>query len=61
MVGPNPDAIRAEVRNILDGRGKVGVVPALWDGHAAVRIADILERDLGRRKAEQAKAAGSTV
>jgi len=28
----------------LSGRGKKGAVPALWDGHAAERIADILLR-----------------
>lgn len=46
MVGPHPDAIRREARRLLDGCGKTGRVPDLWDGFAAGRIADILERDL---------------
>jgi UDP-N-acetylglucosamine 2-epimerase (non-hydrolysing) len=58
MVGPNPGAIRDEIKNILDGRGKKGAVPALWDGHAAVRIADILERDLLAAKKTGAGGAG---
>jgi hypothetical protein len=35
------------VRKILDGNAKVGRVPDLWDGGAAQRIVDVLERDLG--------------
>ncbi len=48
MVGPHPDAIRREARRLLDGCGKTGRVPDLWDGFAAARIADVLERDLAR-------------
>jgi UDP-N-acetylglucosamine 2-epimerase (non-hydrolysing) len=47
VVGSHPDAVRRAVRRILDGDAKVGRVPDLWDGRAAVRIADVLERDLG--------------
>jgi UDP-N-acetylglucosamine 2-epimerase (non-hydrolysing) len=49
IVGSDPATIRAEVRKVLDGRGKSGRVPALWDGHAAARIIDVLERDLRPR------------
>jgi UDP-N-acetylglucosamine 2-epimerase (non-hydrolysing) len=47
IVGSEPATIRAEVRKVLDGHGKQGRRPALWDGRAAVRIVDVLERDLG--------------
>jgi UDP-N-acetylglucosamine 2-epimerase (non-hydrolysing) len=47
IVGTDPETIRAEARRALDGGGKAGRRPALWDGRAAVRIIDVLERDLG--------------
>ena len=46
LVGTDPEAIRLAVRKTLDGQGKQGRVPALWDGGAAVRIVDVLERDI---------------
>jgi UDP-N-acetylglucosamine 2-epimerase (non-hydrolysing) len=46
IVGSDPGTIRAEVRKVLGGEGKRGQIPELWDGHAAARIIDILERDL---------------
>jgi UDP-N-acetylglucosamine 2-epimerase (non-hydrolysing) len=46
IVGSDPHAIRAEVDKILDGEQRSGRVPELWDGHAASRIVDVLERDL---------------
>lgn len=46
LVGSRADAVRNAARRILDGEAKTGRVPDLWDGRAAVRIADILERDL---------------
>ena len=49
IVGPDAAMIRAEVRKILDGQPKTGRVPDRWDGLAARRIVDILERDLGAR------------
>ena len=50
IVGSDPDVIRAEVQKILAGEGPRGRVPDLWDGRAAGRIADVLERDLGARR-----------
>jgi UDP-N-acetylglucosamine 2-epimerase (non-hydrolysing) len=50
VVGSDPDAIRAEVQKILAGEGPRGRVPDLWDGRAAARIADVLERELGARR-----------
>jgi UDP-N-acetylglucosamine 2-epimerase (non-hydrolysing) len=47
LVGGDPATIRAEVRKILDGGGKTGRTPEGWDGRAAARIVDVLERDLG--------------
>lgn len=44
LVGTDPEAILAASGQILSGRGKKGTVPALWDGRAAERIADILLR-----------------
>lgn len=48
LVGSDPDMIRAEVRKVLAAGAPSGRVPDLWDGRAAGRIADVLERDLGR-------------
>jgi UDP-N-acetylglucosamine 2-epimerase (non-hydrolysing) len=47
LVGSDAEAVRRAARRILDGEACKGRVPELWDGHAAVRIADVLERDLG--------------
>jgi UDP-N-acetylglucosamine 2-epimerase (non-hydrolysing) len=47
LVGNDPGAIRAAARKILDGDCRRGRVPAKWDGGAARRIVDVLERDLG--------------
>jgi UDP-N-acetylglucosamine 2-epimerase (non-hydrolysing) len=46
MVGADRDVILREVGIALDGNPKAGMVPDLWDGRAAVRIADVIERDL---------------
>ena len=46
MADLNPDSVMTEVENILAGRGKQGVVPPLWDGHAAERIREILLGEL---------------
>lgn len=43
LVGQNMERLRAEVERILAGHGKQGQVPPLWDGHAAERIASIIE------------------
>ena len=36
------DFVMTEVQRILDGQGKSGRVPELWDGQAAERILDVL-------------------
>ena len=42
LIGSDLDALRREARNALEGRGKKGTIPPLWDGRAAERIADEL-------------------
>jgi UDP-N-acetylglucosamine 2-epimerase (non-hydrolysing) len=42
LVGNDVDRLAAAVDDVLAGRGRVGAVPPLWDGHAAQRIASIL-------------------
>jgi UDP-N-acetylglucosamine 2-epimerase (non-hydrolysing) len=44
LVGEDKNRLTAELKNILDGKGKKGVIPPLWDGHAGDRIADVLRR-----------------
>jgi UDP-N-acetylglucosamine 2-epimerase (non-hydrolysing) len=44
LVGGDPDLLRREWRRALDGRPPGARVPKLWDGRAAERIADLLER-----------------
>ena len=46
VAGTDPDKVRSEVFKILDGRGKPGQRPDLWDGKASERIVAILARDL---------------
>jgi len=42
LVGNRPEKLRECLRAVLDGRYKKGRCPALWDGHAAERIAAVL-------------------
>ena len=44
LVGEDKQRLTAELKNILEGKGKRGVVPPLWDGHTGDRIAEILLR-----------------
>jgi UDP-N-acetylglucosamine 2-epimerase (non-hydrolysing) len=46
VVGTDPQAIVAGVQAVLDGQGRRGRRPALWDGRAAERIVAILAREL---------------
>lgn len=43
MAGKDPARIVAEAFRVLDGHGKPGRRPALWDGRAAARIVGVLE------------------
>jgi UDP-N-acetylglucosamine 2-epimerase (non-hydrolysing) len=47
VVGTDPVRISEEADRALNGKGKQGRVPALWDGRTAERIAALYERVLG--------------
>jgi UDP-N-acetylglucosamine 2-epimerase (non-hydrolysing) len=47
VVGTDPVRISQEADRILNGQGKQGRVPELWDGRASERIAQLYERVLG--------------
>jgi UDP-N-acetylglucosamine 2-epimerase (non-hydrolysing) len=44
VVGSDPQRIVREALAILDGKGKAGRVPELWDGKAAERIVTVLRK-----------------
>lgn len=46
IVGTNPHDIVLAVRRVLDEPRRPHAVPALWDGHAAERLAAIVAREL---------------
>src|SRR5204863_405070 len=46
VAGTDPARIRQAVSRVLRGEGKQGRRPPLWDGRAAERIVDILQREL---------------
>jgi UDP-N-acetylglucosamine 2-epimerase (non-hydrolysing) len=48
LAGKDPSSIIAAAGEILAGRWKKGIVPPLWDGHAAERIADVILRAILR-------------
>ena len=56
VVGTDPDRIRAESNKAIDGQGKQGRVPALWDGKASERIVDAVMAFLAEREAAAPKA-----
>jgi UDP-N-acetylglucosamine 2-epimerase (non-hydrolysing) len=45
LVGQNMDRLRSETMRILEGGTKHGLIPPLWDGYAAERIADIVVKE----------------
>lgn len=49
VVGLDTGLLQHEIDRILKGEGKAGRVPDRWDGRAAQRIVDVLERDLKAR------------
>jgi UDP-N-acetylglucosamine 2-epimerase (non-hydrolysing) len=42
LIGRDMNRLHTELGSIINGRGKHGHIPPLWDGHAAERIAEIL-------------------
>ena len=49
LVGTDPKKIVAAAKASLSGNGKAGRIPPLWDGQAAIRIVEILLRELPRQ------------
>jgi UDP-N-acetylglucosamine 2-epimerase (non-hydrolysing) len=52
LVGLDPGRIVAEGLRALASAGSAGRVPALWDGHAAGRILDVLAGSAGKGRSE---------
>jgi len=50
IVGQDPGRILAEYNKVLSGGGKTGRVPRYWDGQAARRIVQIMQRWLTERE-----------
>ena len=46
LVGRDLERLRREVERILQGHRKVARLPPLWDGHAAERIATIVQKSV---------------
>jgi UDP-N-acetylglucosamine 2-epimerase (non-hydrolysing) len=46
LVGNDPDRILSAYRKVIEGSGPPGQLPPGWDGQAAGRIVDVLERAL---------------
>ena len=42
LIGTNPQAIKQALDKLFAGEWKQGAIPALWDGHTAERIIEIL-------------------
>jgi UDP-N-acetylglucosamine 2-epimerase (non-hydrolysing) len=49
IVGQDPARILHAFEDVLQSGGKAGRVPQLWDGKAAVRIADVIEKWMASR------------
>jgi UDP-N-acetylglucosamine 2-epimerase (non-hydrolysing) len=44
-VGIDPSRIIAAYREVATGKAADSEIPPLWDGHAAERIVDVLQRE----------------
>jgi UDP-N-acetylglucosamine 2-epimerase (non-hydrolysing) len=49
LVGCRKEDIVAAALAVLEGKGKQGRIPELWDGHAAGRLAEVLRQGIHRR------------
>jgi UDP-N-acetylglucosamine 2-epimerase (non-hydrolysing) len=47
LIGSDAEALRARIHEVLEGTYKQGRCPALWDGRAAERIAEVLASPAG--------------
>lgn len=61
VVGTDPARIRQAADRILDGQGKKGRVPDLWDGHTGERIARLYEEFLGVGEPARSAASRNTL
>ena len=50
VVGCDRERIVAAANEVLDGGGKSGGIPDLWDGHSAGRLVDVLQEHGVRRR-----------
>jgi UDP-N-acetylglucosamine 2-epimerase (non-hydrolysing) len=50
VIGSRPSRLLTEVERILDGHRPAQRCPALWDGHAAEQVVDVLVRWAGGRQ-----------
>jgi UDP-N-acetylglucosamine 2-epimerase (non-hydrolysing) len=48
LVGRDMDLLKRGVRAVLAGKGKLGELPALWDGHAGERISGVIAAEAWR-------------
>jgi UDP-N-acetylglucosamine 2-epimerase (non-hydrolysing) len=48
LVGQNPISLQNEIKKIMSGRQKKGLIPPLWDGKTSNRILDIILRHFSR-------------
>ena len=46
LIGTKPEAIKPALDKLFAGEWKQGAIPALWDGHTAERIVEILLEEL---------------
>jgi UDP-N-acetylglucosamine 2-epimerase (non-hydrolysing) len=53
IVGTRPADILAAFDEVMHSGGKRGRIPEFWDGHASVRIADVIQQWLMREAAPQ--------
>jgi UDP-N-acetylglucosamine 2-epimerase (non-hydrolysing) len=61
LVGTEPSRVISAALDILEGRGKTGKIPPLWDGQAAQRIVRILQERFKERESRNASAASQAV
>jgi UDP-N-acetylglucosamine 2-epimerase (non-hydrolysing) len=58
LIGNDLGRLGIEVGRILEGKGKKGAIPPLWDGHAAERIVEVLQRGYLPRQVDFAASEG---
>jgi UDP-N-acetylglucosamine 2-epimerase (non-hydrolysing) len=58
LVACDPERMVGEVRRVLEGRDRQGACPAIWDGHTAQRIVNILV-ERARQEQNSSEVAGA--